>query len=181
MKISKKEYMKKYREENRERIRKQVKEYGYKYREENKNKLRERRKINRIKNLLKIREREKLNEIKKRKDPIYCFARRITTNINSTYYRKNVKKPSMSFEEIVGCDRKFLINYLVKTYENRYNEKFVWKFEFLKGIEIDHIIPISNNRKVEYITKLNHYKNLQLLKKHDNKMKADNLLYEISY
>ena len=86
----------------------------------------------------------------------------------------------MSFEEIVGCDRKFLINYLVKTYENRYNEKFVWKFEFLKGIEIDHIIPISNNRKVEYITKLNHYKNLQLLKKHDNKVKADNLLYEIS-
>ena len=65
----------------------------------------------------------------------------------------------MSFEEIVGCDRKFLINYLVKTYENRYDEKFVWKFEFLKGIEIDHIIPISNNRKVEYITELNHYKN----------------------
>lgn len=49
MKISKKEYMKKYREENRERIRKQVKEYGYKYREENKDKLRERRKINRKK------------------------------------------------------------------------------------------------------------------------------------
>ena len=65
------------------------------------------------------------------------------------------------------------INYLIKTYENNYNEK--WDWEYLKNVHIDHIIPMSTAKSEEEVIKLNHYTNLQLLKAEDNMQKSDKL------
>ena len=83
----------------------------------------------------------------------------------------------MKGEKILGCTIEYFINYLIKTYENNYKEKWDWKY--LKNVHVDHVIPLASANTEEEVIKLCHYTNLQLLKAEDNLNKKDKLDWRI--
>ena len=111
-----------------------------------------------------------------KEEPIYYLKHRIRTLIRKSFIRRGETK-SKRTEEILGCSIDFFINYLIKTYENNYNEKWDWKY--LKETHIDHIKPLAEVNTKEEVIELCHYTNLQLLKAKDNLDKKDSLEWEL--
>ena len=154
---NKEEYIKKskiYRENHKEEKRLQDKRYREEHRKElNKKQLQ-----------------------RKENDPVYKLKCSVRSVLKDSFRRKKLKK-NMKGEKILGCTIEYFINYLIKTYENNYKEKWDWKY--LKDVHIDHIIPLATAKTEEEVIKLCHYTNLQLLKAKDNLDKKDKLDWEL--
>lgn len=179
-----KECEKEYRLKNREKQIIYMKQY-YKNNKEilsNKNKIyRENHKEEKRKQDKLYRETHKkernIRELKrKEKDNIYKLKCNIRGMIKNSFRRRGFKKKQKG-EEIYGCSVNELIEHLIKTYENNYNEKWDWKY--LKNVHVDHIIPLASANTEEDVKKLCHYTNLQLLKAKDNLNKKDSLEWEL--
>ena len=179
-----KDKAKEYRLKNRE---KQI-EYMKKYYQKNKKELLEKNKIyrNNHKEEKKLQDkhyreehREELNKKqlqRKENDPVYKLKCNLRGMIKNSFRRRGFKKKQKG-EEIYGCTVNELIEHLIKTYENNYNEKWDWKY--LKDVHVDHIIPLANATTEEEVVKLCHYTNLQLLKAKDNLDKKNSLEWEL--
>ena len=113
---------------------------------------------------------------RKENDPVYKLKCSVRSVLKDSFRRKKLKK-NMKGEKILGCTIEYFINYLIKTYENNYKEKWDWKY--LKDVHIDHIIPLATAKTEEEVIKLCHYTNLQLLKAKDNLDKKDKLDWEL--
>lgn len=160
-----KEYNKKYKQEHKEEIKK--------YNQENKDKFKQYKKKYREKNKVKVQQYDSwYRKNKKANNNLFKMRHQISNLIRTSFNRKSYIKPYKT-EKILGCKMDYFINYLIKTYEDNYNEK--WDWEYLKNVHIDHIIPISTAKSEEEIIKLNYYTNLQLLKAEDNMQKSDKL------
>ena len=161
-KIKMRENSKKYYKNNKEKILKYKKEYKkthkyeYKY---NKNKLK----------------RDYEYKKKRRKiDYLYRLSEQCRMVIYNSFKRNNHTKNDKT-EEIVGCNNKFLIDYLLETFKNNYG----YEWNGIEKIHIDHIIPLSTARTEEEVIKLCHYTNLQLLKAKDNLLKSNKIDFNI--
>lgn len=124
--------------------------------------------------------REELNKKqlqRKEKDPIYRLKCNVRGMIKNSFRRRGFKKKQKG-EEIYGCTVNELIEHLIKTYENNYNEK--WNWNYLKNVHVDHIIPLSSANTEEEVKKCCYYTNLQLLKAEDNLKKSDKLNWSIN-
>lgn len=160
-----KEYNKKYKQEHKEEIKK--------YNQESKDKFKQYKKKYREKNKVKVQQYDSwYRKNKKANNNLFKMRHQISNLIRTSFNRKSYIKPYKT-EKILGCKMDYFINYLIKTYENNYNEK--WDWEYLKNVHIDHIIPMSTAKSEEEVIKLNHYTNLQLLKAEDNMQKSDKL------
>ena len=109
---------------------------------------------------------------RKNKDFLFKFKCNIRSMIKKSFNKKGFKKKYKS-ENIFGCSIDELIEHLIKTYEDNYNEK--WKNEYLSKVHIDHIKPLKYAKNEEEVIKLCHYSNLQLLKAKDNLCKSSKL------
>ena len=107
---------------------------------------------------------------------LYKWKSNITTSARTIRGRRGFKKKQKG-EEIYGCTVNELIEHLIKTYENNYNERWDWKY--LKDVHVDHIIPLASANTEEDVKKLCYYTNLQLLKAKDNLDKKDSLEWEL--
>lgn len=123
--------------------------------------------------------REELNKKqlqRKENDAVYKLKCNLRGMIKNSFRRRGFKKKQKG-EEIYGCTVNELIEHLIKTYENNYNERWDWKY--LKDVHVDHIIPLASANTEEDVKKLCHYTNLQLLKAKDNLDKKDSLEWEL--
>lgn len=158
-------YMKQYYKNNKEILSNKNKIYRENHKEE-------KRKQNKLYRETHKKERN-IKELKrKEKDNIYKLKCNIRGMIKNSFRRRGFKKKQKG-EEIYGCSVNELIEHLIKTYENNYNEKWDWKY--LKNVHVDHIIPLASANTEEDVKKLCHYTNLQLLKSKDNLDKKDKL------
>lgn len=169
---NKKEILQKQRENyknNKEIYSKRNKEYRKKHKEE----------LNEYSRLYRKTHKKELNKKyleRKNKDSLFKFKCNIRSMIKSSFNKKKFSKKQNS-EKICGCSIEELIEYLIKTYEDNYNEK--WNWDYLKDVHIDHIIPLASANTEEDVIKLCHYTNLQLLKAKDNLSKSSKLEWEL--
>ena len=178
----KNEYLKKWRQSNpektkeaekkrREKNLEQISNYHKKYKEENKEHLVNSNKIYREKNLEKILKYNREYKKKRRNfDPFYSLTSNVRSRISTFLKLKNISKNNKTFE-IVGCDQKFLKEYI----EKQFTEGMNWDL-MGKHIHIDHIIPLSSAKTEEEVYKLCHYTNLQPLWAEDNLKKSNKIL-----
>lgn len=158
-----------YYQRNKDILKKQAKKYRDEHIEERKKYAENYRKNNR--HIINKRHNERMKQ-----EPIYYLKHRIRALIRKSFIRRGQTK-SKRTEEILGCSIDFFINYLIKTYEDNYNEKWDWKY--LKEVHIDHIKPLAEVNTKEEVIELCHYTNLQLLKAKDNLDKKDSLEWEL--
>lgn len=123
--------------------------------------------------------REKVNETsrkykKKRRnsDPVYRMKTNIRCRIHHILKTKGYKK-YQNTEDFIGGDWEVLWGHLNGTFEANYGIPREWLSSF--EYEIDHIIPLSSAKTLEEVIKLNHYTNLQILTKEDNRKKSASL------
>lgn len=163
------EYNKEYKKTHKEEISKYNKQYNIvkndkilkrkrRYHKENKEKEREYRRKYQSVNIKERISRDKVFKIKMQ-------LRRL---IYRSFTRKGYNKQSHTYE-IIGCDYKTFIDYLLKTFKNNYGYEWNGK----EPVHIDHITPLATAETEEDVLKLCHYTNLQLLKAHDNILKKD--------
>jgi len=194
------EYQKKYRELNKEKIRKYKKEYYKK----NEDKIKEESNSYYLKNKGSIlenrKEPEKRKELNKKQNEYYKIKpkkRKPYSEVKEEMkeYRKNRMKidPLYKFKantrnlvygsfkrkglvkesktfDILGCTPEFFVEYI--------KSKFVdgMTIENYGKWHIDHIIPLDSATTFEEVIKLNHYTNLQPLWKLDNLKKSNKII-----
>jgi hypothetical protein len=83
---------------------------------------------------------------------------------------KNIKTTNKTFD-FVGCTPEILREHL----ENSFDSKMTW--ENYGKWEIDHKIPLSQGTTVDELYKLNYFRNLQPMWKHENIKKGAQLNY----
>lgn len=160
-----------YRENN---IEKDI-ERRKKYYQENKEKIDKRKKEYYLKNKDKFREYDNNYKANKRKnDPIFKLKTTIRRLIIKAFKDKNVYK-NQHAKEIIGCEFEKLHDYLLQTYKNNYG----YEWDGIEPVHIDHIKPLKYAKTKEEVIKLNHYTNLQLLKRIDNLKKGSKINYKI--
>jgi hypothetical protein len=163
-----KETLKKFYENNKEKELLRFK----KYREENPEKRKETcRKYNQ-------NNKEKTNEFarlwKKNariNNPIY----KLISNLRSRtkdYLRRNEINSNSNIKNIIGCTPEFLKEPL----ESQFKDGMTWENYNFYGWHIDHIIPLSSAKNEEEIYKLCHYTNLQPLWAKENLSKGSKIL-----
>lgn len=177
MGFDRKEYMRKYRINNKDVISNKRKEWREKNREKLLSNLKEWRENNteHIKEYkVKYREiyKSRRNELEKNRyitDIKYCLGRRLRASLSSALKRKGYGKKS-SLNSVIGCDWDFLKEYI----ESKFIDGMNW--ENRSEWHIDHIIPLSSAKDDDEIYKLNHYTNLQPLWAKDNIKKSNKIL-----
>ena len=112
---------------------------------------------------------------RKKTDVVFKLKCQVRNMLWESFNRKSNWK-RIKGKEILGCDLDYFINYLLETYKNNYGYEWDGKEE----IHIDHIIPLASAKTEDEITKLCHYKNLQLLKSEDNLKKSNRLDWKIN-
>ena len=184
----KREYEKKYREMNPEKVAARSK----KYREDKKIKIKEGHKRYYEKNKEKILEKHKLRDRKKyyeiNRDSIreyqreyqkeYCRKKytndieRIKHNITSLI-RISIKKNNNGekLKKILGCSIFEFKLYLESKFETWMNweNRGLYNGELNYGWDLDHIIPLNSATTEEDIIRLNHYTNFQPLCSYQNR------------
>jgi hypothetical protein len=189
--LCEKQYMKIYRENNKEKLKKQKQEwyinnldYNKNIRKEyyltntdkiktkvknyaiiNKEKIKQRNKINYIENKDKIIKQH--NEyIKQRKkiDPLFKLKINIRNNIYNNLKRCNVIKNKKT-DVILGCTYEEFKQHLETQFESwmNWDNYGLYNGTLNYGWDIDHIIPTSSAVTEEELLKLNHYTNLKPL------------------
>jgi hypothetical protein len=88
------------------------------------------------------------------------------SNIYNAFKRKNMIKDEKA-EEILGCNIDEFVQYLLHTFKDNYG----YEYNGTEEVHIDHIVPLATAKTKQDIKKLCNYKNLQLLKAHDNLIK----------
>lgn len=175
---------KEYREKNKDIIKQKQKEYYQNNKEQyarkskiyRENHKEEKRLQDKIYRKTHRKELNKKALERKNNDPVYKLKCNLRGMIKNSFRRRGFKKKQKG-EEIYGCTVNELIEHLIKTYENNYNEKWDWKY--LKDVHVDHIIPLASANTEEDVKKLCYFKNLQLLKAKDNLDKKDSLEWEL--
>lgn len=185
----KNEYNKKYRIDNKTKIKEYHKIKDRERYLKNKEKILEQHKI--YDNLHKKQKRERHQKYyeknkdklkkyasnyintKRKKDKKFKLKMQLRNMIRFSFYRKG-KIKSKKTEEIVGISINELYEHLLKTFKENY--KYDYNDE---EVEIDHIIPLSVANTEEEIINLCHYSNLQLLKKEDNRFKSNKQNWEL--
>lgn len=162
-----KEKKKKYYEENKEKILKNMKGYYKKHKKEIivRNTEYYKNNKNHLMNKAKIR-----NAKRKQEDYIYKLKCQIRNMIKNSFQRKKRIKNQKS-EKILGCTINFFQKHLLTTYKSNYGKEW----DGIESVHIDHIIPLSFADTEEEIIRLCHYTNLQLLKAKDNLKKKDKI------
>jgi hypothetical protein len=174
-----KEYYKKYRDENKDILKGKQKEY----REKNKDKIRELKKEywenlpKEEKDKINQRNRENYHKYKTRKnkyvmermsvDPMFKLKFEIRTLIRNSMRRKFTKKSKKTID-ILGCSFEEFSKYL----ESKFDENMTWENQGTYW-HLDHIKPISLARTEEEVYRLNHYTNFQPLFWKDNLIKGN--------
>lgn len=173
-----KETLKKYYENNRERelLRFKIycennqekrKEIANKSYHKNKEKNKERIKLYRKKNKVKKAEyHKKLLET----NIVYKISAICYTRIYHFLKKKNITKKNKTFE-IIGCTPEFLRLHI----EKQFTDGMSWDL-IGKQIHIDHIIPLSTAKTEEDVYKLCHYTNLQPLWAIENLKKGKKII-----
>lgn len=159
--IRHKEYAKKYRQENGEKIKIYRKKSNKNYREKHKEEI---RKIHR-----------NWDKRKRKNDAIYVFKCKTRVMIIDSFKRKGIKK-QYKCETILGCKLDFFVSYLLQTYKDNYG----YEWDGIESVHIDHKMPLSTATTEEEVIKLCHYSNLQLLKAKDNLEKSDKLNWKLN-
>lgn len=158
-----KETVKKYYENNKEKELNRLKTY----REENK----EKRKITKTNwvNTNKDYYNKYIREWKKNRRET-CPLYKLITNIRSRtkFFLKNNNYSKKTFD-VVGCKPDELKNYL----ESKFIKGMSWDNYGFYGWHVDHIIPLSSAKTEEEIYKLCHFSNLQPLWCTDNLKKGN--------
>lgn len=98
--------------------------------------------------------KSRYEKIKRKSDPLYKLKRNVRTLISNYISRKGYSKKSKT-EEILGCSYEELLKHLNN---NKYGLKVGQK-----GLDIDHIIPLSKAYSERMLLSLSTYENLQLL------------------
>lgn len=109
---------------------------------------------------------------KKKNNPHFKLECNIRSFLCTSFKRRDYKK-SKKLEQTVGLSKTEFIDYLIQTWEKRYNCK--WNGQ---NCHIDHIIPLSTAKTEQDVIKLCHYTNLQLLTPEDN-LKKSNKIYNL--
>lgn len=172
-----KECVKKYREENKEKLI----ESSKKYYQLNKEKMIEKnKKYYQLNKEQTNKRRNKWRNEKFKSNPLFKLEYRIRHLISrSIKNKKNTKT-----EQILGCSIDEFKKYIEKqfepwmTWENYGNKNGIANEENFSW-DIDHIIPISSAKTEEELLKLNHYTNLQPLDSYFNRyIKRDKILID---
>jgi len=146
-----------YYNNNKEEVKKRKRKYYLKNREDILNN----RKRYYVVNKTSIRERHATYQRERRsKDPIFKLKHNISSLIRISIGSKGFRKKTKTMS-ILGCDYEELMKHLNS---NPYGLLFGDK-----GVDLDHIIPISSASTEEEVLFLNHYSNLQLLPSYYNR------------
>lgn len=182
--FNKKEYMIKYRKENKEKIKTQKAAYDkiYRlkkhkiilknqkiYRLNNKEKIKISRHIHRLKNHKEIDRKNQIYINKREKiDPGFKITNRLRHRVGMACKGKNAKK-NYKFKEYIGCSISDLLNHLESKFSIGMNLNNYGKWH------IDHIIPCSkfDLTNPEQQRVCFHYTNLQPMWAIDNIKKGD--------
>lgn len=174
-----------YRKRNPEKRKETIK----KYYENNKEKIKEKDKIRLLENPEKIRtiklksyhknktkdeqidRRKKYRKYKRKTDVKYRLTDIVRRRIKDYIRINNITKKNKTFD-IVGCTPEFLKEHLEKQFKN----EMTWENYGLYGWHIDHIIPLSSAKNEEELYKLCHYTNLQPLWAKENLSKGSKIL-----
>jgi hypothetical protein len=192
----KKEYMKRYRQDNKERIREKKRQYMKEYYAKNKDKILEYQKVHYRENSERVRERvrnwkeenkpkvdaynkryraehseEHAAYIKRRReeDAKYKLICAVRNMLNNDFNKRTGVGKSKQAEEILGCSVEFFIEYI----QSQFKEGMT--IENHGEWHIDHIIPLSSAATEEEVLKLNHYTNLQPLWANENILKRNKM------
>ena len=164
--FNKSDYMKRYREENIDRLNK----YQKKWRKENQEKIITQRRnyYEENKEEIKIRNYEYCKERKKR-DPLYKLTLGIRSLILISFKGQFTTKSKRTIE-ILGCSfEEFKIHL-----ESQFDDEMNWENQGTYW-HMDHIIPISSAQSEEDVYRLNHYTNFQPLFWIDNLKKSNKI------
>ena len=110
---------------------------------------------------------DRIRELRKN-DPFFRFKMNVRSLITSSFSKKGIIK-SLKTEEILGISLKEFYNYLLTTFKEKYKREYV---EGEDRVDIDHIIPLFIAKTEEEVIKLNHYTNLRLIFRFDNRKKG---------
>ena len=181
--INKKEYLKKWYKENKEKVklqgveyRKNNKDVRKRYEEKNKKRIDKYQKKYR-KSYYKenkksiIKKTAEYKKKRKEKDKLYAFKCKVRCLIRQSYSRKGKTKKSKTFD-IIGLTALDLHIYLERTFFDMYGRKKTINDK----CHIDHIIPLVTAKNHNDITKLCHYSNLRLVLAEDNLKKGSKLI-----
>ena len=156
---------KKYKIENREKLKEQTKkwrknnpEYQSNYSNNNKEKINARKR--------------KYDKKKRMTDPLYKLRKNTRTRLNEFLKTKNIRKTSKTFE-IVGC-APIELKYHI---ERQFTDNMSWENYGFYGWYIDHKIPLDAGKTEEEIYKLCHFTNLQPLWGDINIKKGKKIIY----
>lgn len=117
---------------------------------------------------VKHRYRKRVNSYMQRRraeEPIWYYSTRLFYPIRYVLNKRG-NCVSRRAEEITGLPADKLFEYLTKTWRDRYGTG--WNGE---KCDIDHITPRSTAKTKEEVDELFNYKNLRLLRPHDNRSK----------
>lgn len=192
----KKEYMKQYRQENKERILENKRKYMKEYYAKNKDKIAEYQKVYYRENSEKVRDRvrnwkeenktevdaynkryraehskEHSAYIKRRReeDARYKLICAVRNMLNNAFNKRTKVGKNKQAEDLLGCSLEFFIEHLQCQFEEGMT------LENHGEWHIDHIIPLSSATTEEEIIKLNHYTNLQPLWAKENIRKRNKI------
>lgn len=125
----------------------------------------------------KAAHRDQINQhLRERKqtDPLFKLKCQARTAIYQSFARTgNVKQERC--ENITGLTINDLADYLCGTYEQTYGEKW----DGVKAIHIDHIVPLATAKNEQDVKRLCHYSNLRLLTAEDNLKKGAKINFAV--
>ena len=167
--LTKKEYNKRYRDENKDRLN----EYSKNWRSENKDKvmLQRKEKYQKNKDVIKKRNYEYCVN-RQKQDPLYKLTRGIRALILISFKKQFTTKSKKTIE-ILGCTFEEFKLHL----ESQFDDKMNWTNQGTYW-HLDHIIPISSAESEEDVYRLNHYTNFQPLYWLDNLKKSNKIINE---
>jgi len=164
--FDKKEYMRKYREKNKEKL----KDYIDNWRIENADKFKSgQKKYYQENKELVVRRNYEYCKYKTSTDPLYKLSRGIRALILISFRNQFTTKSKKTIE-ILGCSfDEFKIHL-----ESQFDDKMNWENQGTYW-HMDHIIPISSAQTEEDVYRLNHYTNFQPLYWEDNLKKSNKI------
>jgi hypothetical protein len=162
--LYKKEYNKRYREKNRDKLNEYCKNWRY----ENDDKMKAKRKLYYQENKEDIiKKNYEYCKNREKTDSLYKLTRGIRALILISFKKQFTTKSKKTIE-ILGCSFEEFKLHL----ESQFDDKMNWENQGTYW-HMDHIIPISSAETEEDVYRLNHYTNFQPLYWEDNLKKSN--------